>query len=266
MKPQTSSIGHWLRVLCRGIQRGVLGEYIACKILGSYHTEKETKQALLVRNRRGIRFHVPKDPQLLSDYLYTIDPLTELNFHPYFSMKDGVFVDVGSFIGKYSLEVAKMHPRNIVVAIEPNPISATLLAKNVQLNKVTSKVRIIRKAIAAEKGYLELTLHGSTSAHATIAHGKHKLVKVPTITFADALREARVDPTKVKLIKIDVEGAQLPILRQVLSNPELSKARIICELLEKRKDRAEAAQLIKHHKRSLVVLDEQNYLIETTRR
>ena len=69
----------------------------------------------------------------------------------------GVFVDIGSNIGYYALNVALMSAGK-VIAMEPNPPVLARLRDNIALNDLQSKITVHDVAIGAAKGIAQLTL------------------------------------------------------------------------------------------------------------
>jgi len=67
----------------------------------------------------------------------------------------GVFVDIGSNIGYYALNVALMSAGK-VIAIEPNPTVLARLRDNMALNDLQSKITVHDVAIGATKGIAHL--------------------------------------------------------------------------------------------------------------
>jgi len=131
-----------------------------------------------------------------------------------------VFVDVGANIGYFSVYAGLcVGDSGRVHAIEPDPDNAALLAANLELNGLAN-AQVHRTAVADFTG--EATLYrGKSNA------GAHSLVQkgglapgaeVPVTTLDRLLAE---EP-KVKLMKIDVQGAEISVLRgmkEMLSDP-----------------------------------------------
>ena len=56
----------------------------------------------------------------------------------YFNLKEGVFVDVGANLGKYTILMAKrLKNKGTVVGIEPEAHTVDLLKENVKINNST---------------------------------------------------------------------------------------------------------------------------------
>jgi FkbM family methyltransferase len=137
-------------------------------------------------------------------------------------LQDGeIVVDVGANIGYYSLLCASLvgeHGR--VFAIEPHPQIFALPQQNIALNGYSNIVPL-NIAAGAEEGELELfsgpeTSLGESTMVARRGFESIGVVKVKPLTQT-------IPPeyrSRIALIKIDVEGAAAPILRELMDNIE----------------------------------------------
>ena len=135
-----------------------------------------------------------------------------------FSMRPKVVVDVGAHIGIFTLYVKKVFPKSQVIAIEPCPLSFRLLKLNIRINNL-SDIIVVPCALSSSRGYITLYSglgwrEASTTKLEFATHfaeyGKTTL-KVSTTTLDDLARSICV--TSIDLIKIDVEGAELDVLK-----------------------------------------------------
>ena len=121
-------------------------------------------------------------------------------------------LDVGANVGAYTLLFALWTgPAGRVIAFEPAPASAAALRRQLQLNGLASRVEVVQSAVAGAVGTASFASDGSSGANAlaTNAATGH-LITVET-TSLDAFCASRsVHPD---VIKIDVEGAELDVLR-----------------------------------------------------
>jgi FkbM family methyltransferase len=143
-----------------------------------------------------------------------------------------VFVDVGANIGYFSLLAArKVGPEGRVIAVEAVSELATAVRANAQLNGF-SQVEVVDAAASDSVGEVELMLAehpgGATISSADTPPDLVGRRTVRTVTldslWADGRRPA---PT---LVKIDVEGAELPVLRGMAGLLRTHAPRVLCEL------------------------------------
>ncbi|WP_448577435.1 FkbM family methyltransferase [Thermosphaera sp.] len=119
-----------------------------------------------------------------------------------------VFVDVGANIGYYTLIASKLvGSQGRVYSIEPVPSTATILKANIKLNNCLN-VSIHEVAVWSSKGTLTLRIPGSWYGLAFVSRYGGNIV-VNSITLDELLK----NETSIDCIKIDVEGAELEVLR-----------------------------------------------------
>jgi FkbM family methyltransferase len=138
-----------------------------------------------------------------------------------FAPKNGdIVVDVGAHIGLYSIISSKrVGPKGKVIAIEADPSNFEMLNRNLGLNNLTSV-----KALNCIAHSIEAQM--ALSDYETILSGKHqkylskeKNVDVQVNTQDNLLQRNGIK--QVNWIKIDVEGAELEVLKgahNILSN------------------------------------------------
>ncbi|HKY18380.1 MAG TPA: FkbM family methyltransferase [Rhizomicrobium sp.] len=139
-----------------------------------------------------------------------------------------VFVDVGANIGYFSLLAGSLvGPEGKVVAVEASPTIFRLLFANVQQNKF-GNIRPAHVAAAYAPGQVRIALGPSENLGATrIAAGADnasEVVEARPLHDILSTEELR----RVKIIKIDIEGSEGPVLRSFLENHRLFRAD--CEL------------------------------------
>jgi FkbM family methyltransferase len=130
-----------------------------------------------------------------------------------------VFVDVGANVGYFSLLAAqRVGPAGSVVSVEASPRVAELLRGNVALTGADN-VRVLNVAAADRHGTVAVYAGppgnvGTTSLLSD--HGGRYETHVPAAPLTTLLEPAELE--RVRLLKIDVEGAELPILLDILAN------------------------------------------------
>jgi FkbM family methyltransferase len=126
-------------------------------------------------------------------------------------------VDLGANIGYYSLFFSKLvGPSGHVIAVEAHPRIAGKLRDNLALNDVTN-VSIEAVAVTREPGEVQLYEAPAGNIGMTTLNsdrGFQRSMKVPASTLLSVIP----DPGSVTLIKCDIEGAEIPVMEQLLDN------------------------------------------------
>lgn len=159
----------------------------------------------------GIRFHLD-----LSDYMqwsayFAIErPLRETLYR--LAPRGGVAIDIGTNIGEVLLNFARrVGPEGRAIGFEPNPETFERCAANLALNPALS-AEIHPVALGDTQGELSFGRPcASNSGGDRVMAGGTGTIRVPVTTldrFADNAQLQRID-----LIKIDVEGFELHVLR-----------------------------------------------------
>lgn len=172
--------------------------------------------------------------------LYWNDPLnfeyTAIFLH--LIRKVGTFWDVGANIGYYSILGSKTNQNLIVQAFEPSMGPQVYLSENSKINKVSSRVHVHRFALSDKTEDIDfyqvfnakfpkiLNLSGE---HNT---GAKKDISVKKIRVsAKRINEVRRETQAIDLLKIDVEGAEIEVLRGGFETIKEDRPIVICEVL-----------------------------------
>jgi len=119
-----------------------------------------------------------------------------------------VVFDIGANVGFYTLlAAARVMPRGKVVAFEPLGQNARFIHRHLRINNI-DRVQVIEAAVGETNGTVRFKRHAS-SAMGRVSEDGSLVVEQVSL---DELCDARTipDPT---LIKIDVEGGELSVLR-----------------------------------------------------
>jgi FkbM family methyltransferase len=126
---------------------------------------------------------------------------------------DDVVIDAGANIGLFTvLAAARVGPRGGVIACEPSPATMAILRANVARNSF-DWVDLQEVALAEAAGRLELEVFTPGSGFSSFAPedaGAGSRIEV-AVTTLDDLAGGLLD--RVRLVKLDVEGAELRALR-----------------------------------------------------
>lgn len=118
-------------------------------------------------------------------------------------------VDVGANIGVFTLKAARRVPMGRVVAVEPAPLNLELLRENVARNRLANTV-ILDCALSDHEGEGRLFERGDYALY-SLHLGSGRATPVRVATLDRVFREQ--DIRACRLLKIDVEGEELAVLR-----------------------------------------------------
>lgn len=124
---------------------------------------------------------------------------------------DGIIVDGGGYIGTAAIALSTLFPQATVITIEPSPDNFQMLEANVA---AFANIRPIRAALTANTtqdvalsdrgtGTWGFSLIPSDSADSD----RKSAIQVPALT----LSTLGVDPSRIGILKLDIEGAERDI-------------------------------------------------------
>lgn len=145
---------------------------------------------------------------------------------------DSIFVDVGANIGITSLYAARniTSPEGKIYCFEPAPKTFELLHYNVELNGMLDKIVIENKAVSDSSGIINFEYFSSHAGMSGIKVmderlSKFKGKKESLEVLSTTLDEYFLENTKIDLIKIDVEGFEMPVIKGskkiIKNNPKI---------------------------------------------
>ena len=132
--------------------------------------------------------------------------------------EDGVFVDVGANIGNHTIYLAAITGCR-VKAFEPNQELVQVMESSISANKLENLVQVYTVGIGSEPGWasFEKEIHGNTGAQKLEARDRQSgEIEIQTL-------DSIIGNEKIDIIKIDVEGMELDVIRgakEVLKNSE----------------------------------------------
>lgn len=136
-------------------------------------------------------------------------------------------VEIGAHHGAYAVIIGKILKMNKgkLIAVEPNEESFQILKQNIRLNDLEDIVFCEQIAISDKEGTINLAPQGSQSRIINTRESGSIIVR--SVTMESLLRQYAI--TEVDLLLIDVEGAELPILKG-FPWQSVSVGKIFCEL------------------------------------
>jgi FkbM family methyltransferase len=143
--------------------------------------------------------------------------------------KGGTFLDIGANVGMFSMSIAISMENIAVHAFEPVPDNYLTLEKNVKINKLSSKVILNNLAVGCECKTISMMVDGQLS-HVSTGNNKSefKSVGINCVSIDHYCETNRIND--VTLIKCDVEGFELEVLKGAEKTIRLHKPTLILEI------------------------------------
>jgi FkbM family methyltransferase len=114
-------------------------------------------------------------------------------------------IDGGSYVGMSVLRTKAHHPDARVTAFEPEPQIRAMLEHNLAANGF-GDVEVVPKALGPEEGSTGFVADGADGGHVTDAAASE--IEIPTTRLSGYLEEP------VHFLKLNIEGQELPVLRE----------------------------------------------------
>lgn len=151
------------------------------------------------------------------------------------SLRDGLFVDVGANIGQTLLVVKAIDSNYPYCGFEPNPICFDYLLKLVDANGFPN-CEIYPVGLSDRDEVVAMFLTDPTDSSASIVEGYRTSTyyssEINVAVFkGDKLLNDRPDEEPAAIIKVDVEGAELEVIRGCHQYIERYRPFVVCEIL-----------------------------------
>lgn len=154
-----------------------------------------------------------KEIKAKNNIFYESDMLEFIAKMPY---RSGLWLDIGANVGNHTIFFSRFCNPDEVWAYEPNKATFDILRQNIAAN-CTRTVRAFNCAIGAKKGYCNFSDLVNT--------GINKVIKGK----GDTRMETITATAKVALMKIDVEGYELNVLKGAADVIERDKPELFIE-------------------------------------
>ena len=152
------------------------------------------------------------------------------------NMKNKSFIDIGVNLGQTLMKIKSVFPEISYVGFEPNPVCVNYVKQLVDINDYQD-VEVVPAGLSDSGGLVRFNfmLESASDPAATIMSDLRppdqvlRQEYVSVISFEDFEKiNGEVTPD---IIKIDVEGAELPVLKSLTSLINRVRPIIICEIL-----------------------------------
>lgn len=141
----------------------------------------------------------------------------------------GVFVDVGANVGEFSVSLALAKPKARILAVEPNEPIRSNLQKNLQVNSI-SNVVVCPLALGDVRAKQTLYQCNDSALTSFVPFtGQHIASdEIDVCTLDELTRTEGLE--RLDLLKIDVEGYELKVLKGAMTCLERFRPNLILEV------------------------------------
>jgi FkbM family methyltransferase len=189
----------------------------------------------LSKRINNLKFRIPIIKNIGWNNIFDNEPWMTRLLEKLLSGRKGIFVDVGANIGQTLIKLKSIDPGVFYFGFEANPVCLFYLKELIKANKFESTA-IIPVGLSDETGLASLNFFSKYSDDATASVldqlrpgsviEKKEWVYLTTI---DKLSHLFTD--KISILKIDVEGAELEVLKGAISCIKNHRPLIIIEIL-----------------------------------
>ena len=153
----------------------------------------------------------------------------DLNFVTENGEQDKIFIDIGAWIGPYTLIAASMGMK--VYAFEPDKVAFQVLKKNVELNRFKSKPEIFNFGLSESDStaYLYSNTNDFGKSESGLINYKNqkntKKTQIELKNFSDQINKIKSHNlnNKIKILKIDIEGGEFLFEKKIYDLINLEK-------------------------------------------
>jgi FkbM family methyltransferase len=168
----------------------------------------------------------------------------------HYNPDNGVFIDIGTNIGDTLLDfLAVSGDKGQYIGFEPNYLSSSTIAAIIARNSAVN-ASIVPTCLSDRAGIVTLFTHTGHPADASasivtdLRPGRpYDKQLVPCLRFSDVARI--LAPKPISFVKIDVEGAELSVMRGMKDLIISDKPIILCEVLH-RDSAADESKYVEH--------------------
>lgn len=150
-------------------------------------------------------------------------------------IKEGLFMDVGANVGQTALKVNSINFNQLMVCFEPNALCVNYIYELKELNG-WSNLNLVPAAIFDAPGIQKFYSLGQSDTGASLlSDTRPGYFNETTYKFVNAISESELSKLilqKVTFLKIDVEGAELNVLKALKTLIQQNHPIIYCEVLD----------------------------------
>lgn len=168
--------------------------------------------AVVTFNNCKIQFICPFTSSYGSLVVYcNLPEYPEMKFLGKILKSNSVFIDVGANIGVYTILAAAKIKKGKIYSFEPVASVLNDLYRNIHLNDLGDLVQVVEKVASDKTGYSEFTTEDISEYSHISSNKTANSLSMLSVRLDDFCRNKKI--SFVDVIKIDVEGAELKVLK-----------------------------------------------------
>lgn len=192
-----------------------------------WNSSFQGKEFIIHQLDANLQIRLYKDSEL-NRYIFNGFEKTEINFLQKVLRPGDIFIDVGANIGLFSLYAARaVTEKGTVIAFEPTPEIYRRFVQNIELNDLINIVPVnIGLSDSATTLSLQVSENGLDGWNTFAKNAGNKFtttIDVPVNTLDNYLKESEISAERIRFIKIDVEGWEIPVIRGALKTINASE-------------------------------------------
>ena len=190
----------------------------------------------LNRNRKsdiislwGVKYYFNNETIGIISHMWTTKEC--IKFEDFLPKNGDIVFDIGASIGVYTLIYSKLVGKNgKVLAFEPNKHAFDLLVKHMKIN-ASKNIIALNKAVWSKNATIKMKREDKISLDRVFNKNSNNVYSVKAVTIDNVTKEFSLK--KVNLIKIDVEGSEIEVLKGGIETLREFKPKLIVEVHER---------------------------------
>jgi FkbM family methyltransferase len=149
-------------------------------------------------------------------------------------VRRGTFIDIGSNIGQTLLALRAVSENENYIGFEPNSACVFYIRHLIYKNKLKN-CRIICAGVSYENSISEIDITSEADTGGSMIRNfrpnfkYNEILTVPVLSFDNIVQ--RLNISEISIVKIDVEGAELFVIKGLIMSIKNFRPIIICEVL-----------------------------------
>jgi len=175
------------------------------------------------------------------------------------NLKPKTFLDIGAHIGRFSVLLAKNGSR--VISIEPSRRNFAQLNGNIQLNRLQDNIVTINVGCSDRNGKKIFYFSPINEGSSSLRKNDESIPEITQIQELDNIyKDFNINPKEIDVIKVDVEGFELNVLKGSQGILKKSSPLLIVEILDKKNEEKIRNFLRKLGYSCKKILDSRNFI------